>query len=232
MNIGIVIPTYRRLDGTTFELLSRALESVKSQTHTDYKVFLIGDDYDDNDEFIKISNSIIDNNKIYYENLPVALERSKYKMGGRELWCSGGVNATNHGIRIAKSMGFDYICHLDHDDYWHPHHLEIINRVIENSSNLAFVYTCGVYKSSYLPRVELNNDVITSLPKVCHVLHSSVCINHSLIPFEYRDVYSEEGRVTEADGDMWSRIYKYVTDNNLNSYLIRSLTCYHPNEKK
>lgn len=231
MKLGIVIPTYKRGDGTTPSLLSRALESIKNQTYSDYKVFLIGDKYDDDAEFTQLATSIIDSDKIYYENLPIAVERDKYKLGSRELWCSGGVNATNRGIDVALDMGITHICHLDHDDYWHHQHLEMIYTVITNTDNsTAFIYTCGTYKNSYLPNVPLNNDVIESLPKVCHVLHSSVCINHSVIPFKYRDVFKDEGRVTEADGDMWGRISSYVSKNGFKSYLVRGITCYHPTE--
>jgi len=47
MKIGIITPTYRKLDGSTYNHLKMALESVKNQTHKDYKIFLIGDDYTD-----------------------------------------------------------------------------------------------------------------------------------------------------------------------------------------
>jgi hypothetical protein len=69
----------------------------KNQIHQDYKVFLIGDRYENEKEFLEIATSIIDKDKIYYENLPEAKERDKYKSGDK-LWCSGGVNARNYGI--------------------------------------------------------------------------------------------------------------------------------------
>ena len=125
--IGISIPTYQRKDGTTPFLLSRALESVKNQSYQDYKVFLIGDDYKDKKEFIKLASSIIPSNKIYFENLPIAIERNKYPTSSKQLWCSGGVNARNYIIDLALSDNINYLCPLDHDDYWHPQHLEFIN---------------------------------------------------------------------------------------------------------
>jgi len=63
MKIGIVIATYRKLDGSTYKHLKNTLESVKNQTHKDYKVFLIGDDYTDNNELIELSK-IIDDDQI------------------------------------------------------------------------------------------------------------------------------------------------------------------------
>jgi glycosyltransferase involved in cell wall biosynthesis len=54
--IGIVIATYRKLDGSTYDHLKKALESIKNQTYKNYKVFLIGDDYTDNNELLELSN--------------------------------------------------------------------------------------------------------------------------------------------------------------------------------
>jgi glycosyltransferase involved in cell wall biosynthesis len=231
MKIAIVINTYKKSDNSTKFLLNRALESVKSQTYSDYMVFLIGDNYEDNIEFENIGNDKDLKNKIFYKNLPYSIERERYGLGSTQLWCSGGLTARNYGINVAKSYGYDYICHLDHDDYWHPQHLELINHAIETTFNPAFVYTCGTYYNNYLPNVTLNNEIIEMLPIPCKTIHSSVCINHSQIPLLYRDVYKEKGVCEPADADMWSRISNYIQKNNLKSYLITSLTCFHPTEQ-
>ena len=63
--IGIVISTYQRPDGRTPELLSRCLNSVKDQKYQNYKVFLIGDKYEDNDEFNTFGVDTIDLEKLY-----------------------------------------------------------------------------------------------------------------------------------------------------------------------
>lgn len=231
MNLAIVINTYQKLDGSTPSVLTRAIESIKNQTYQNYKVFLIGDAYADDTEFTQLAKTIIDTDKIVFENLPFAKERDKYQIGSNQLWCSGGVNARNYGIELAKSMGFEYICHLDHDDYWHPQHLELINHTIEATNNPPFVYTCGTYYNSYLPAVPLSNEIVEILPVPARVIHSSVCINHSQIPLLYRDVFEETGVCEPADADMWKRISEYIKLNNLKSYLITSLTCYHPTEQ-
>jgi glycosyltransferase involved in cell wall biosynthesis len=232
MTLGIVIPTYRRSDNTSLSYLHRALSSVKSQTYQDYKVFLIGDRYDDDDEFTHISETVIDRQKIYYENLTEAKERDKYKIGSKELWCSGGVNAYNHGIKVATSQNIEWICHLDHDDWWDSDHLQNIADVISRVPNLGFVYSCSRHIKGYLPYVNLDNQVISSYPVPCNVIHSSVCINHKKIPLLYRDVFSEAGIVQEADIDMWYRITKYMQDNQLESALIKKITCHHIEEQR
>ena len=230
MTIGISIPTYQRKDGTTPYLLSRTLESIKTQSHQDYKVFLIGDNYENKEEFIQLATSIIPSSKIYFENLPIAFERTKYPISSKQLWCCGGVNARNYAINLALSEGINYVCPLDHDDYWHPQHLEIVNHVIKLKPNSSFIYTCGTYFNHYLPEFDLTNEIIPSLPIPGKVVHSSTCINHKLIPLQYRDVFEEIKKLEPSDADLWLRLSQYIKENNLESYLITSLTCFHPQE--
>ena len=75
MKIGILIPTYYRNNGSTKDLLTRALESIKNQTHQDYIVFLIGDKYEQANEFNELATSIIPKDKIIHENLEHAVSQ-------------------------------------------------------------------------------------------------------------------------------------------------------------
>jgi acetyltransferase-like isoleucine patch superfamily enzyme len=230
MKLGIIIATYQKLDGTTPALLKRAIESVKNQTYQDYTLIIIGDKYEDDDEFEKICSGSELNDKIVYKNLPYAKEREKYPLGSKELWSSGGVNARNYGIDLGLSLGLEYICHLDHDDYWHPHHLEIINYTIGVTKDAVVINTCSTYFDSYLPKVELTNEIIPSQVNPGNFVHSSVCINHKIIPLKYRDVYAETGKEYAADADLWIRIGEYQKEKKLKTYQITSLTCFHPTE--
>ena len=230
MKLAIGIATYQRSDGSTPRYLSRALESVKNQTHQDFKVFLIGDRYDNNNEFVELATSILNPTQIYFENRSIAPERDLYPIGSKNLWCSGGVSAYNHAIDCAQSQGYDYVCHLDHDDYWNENHLEYINQVINHDSNVGLIFSCARhFDGMVLPRgVPLNNLVHQRIPIPADTIHSSVCINHRLIPLKYRDVFALEGRALEADMDMWSRVRDYLTSNaEIKSYLIGAVTCFH-----
>lgn len=51
MKLGIVIATYQKSDDSTPFLLKRAIESIKNQTHQDYLLIIIGDKYENNNEF-------------------------------------------------------------------------------------------------------------------------------------------------------------------------------------
>lgn len=232
MKLGIVINTYQKSDGTTKQYLIRALKSVVSQKYQNYKVFLIGDNYEDDIEFNEIATSIIPAEKIYYENLPYAKERDKYlHVNPKALWSSGGCNARNYGNDIAK-LEVDYVCQLDHDDYYLPNHLSNIAYVINKYSDAAFIYTLAKNKSinSFPKEVQADGSIIESLPRSARLIHSSVCINNKKIPLKYRDVFEEDNREYPSDADLWERIRVFCNHNLMKSYLICEVTCVHDSE--
>lgn len=230
MNFAIVILTYKRRDGKTPFFLKRALESVFNQTYNNFKIFLIGDKYEDNDEFLSIIKSF-DNKKIYYENLPFAKERDKYS-DKWVVWSYAGTYASNYGINKAVSEGFDYVCHLDHDDWWLPNHLEEINNCIV-STEADWLCTKSTYNSPnvFLPRT-MNNEIYqVFLPKSSSLIHSSVCINFKKIPLRYKNIYEETGKIgLPGDAELWERMRSYIIENNLKSFHINKLTCRHDEE--
>jgi hypothetical protein len=56
IQFAVVISTYQRPDGNTPHLLKRTLESVLNQTYQNFKIFLIGDKYEDQEEFFSFKN--------------------------------------------------------------------------------------------------------------------------------------------------------------------------------
>lgn len=229
IKLGIVIATYRRDDGKSSEFLYRTLESIKKQTYKNYKIFLIGDKYEKPNEVIQIIEKLQLKN-IYFENLPVAKEREKYT--GHTLWSYGGVNAINHGVKKALNEGYEYICHLDHDDWWYENHLELINECI-NKTNSDWICTKSTYGNPFffLPRIESNDLYYPIEPRSSSLIHSSVCMNFKKIPLLYRDIYEETGVCgLPTDADLWERCRGYIQKNNLKSILINRITCRHDEE--
>jgi glycosyltransferase involved in cell wall biosynthesis len=227
--IGIVIPTYYRVDGETSKYLKRALDSVFNQTYQNFKIFLIGDRYEKLEEINEIVSSY-DNEKLLFNNLEIAKERDNYT-NKYAIWSYGGVNATNVGIDISLSENYDYICHLDHDDFWLNNHLECINKCI-NETQSEWMCTTSLYVNNRLLPVN-NTDLIHSnfLPKSSSLIHSSVCMNFNKIPLRYRDIFKETGSVgLPADADLWERCRDYIIKNGLQSTHINQLTCYHIEE--
>lgn len=231
MKFSVVISTYQREDKRSPELLKRALDSVFNQTHKNFKVFLIGDKYEDKNEILNIVSNY-DTDKLFFENLSYAKERDKYVNNKSALWSYGGVNAMNYGVLKSLNDGYEYICHLDHDDWWLPNHLEEIkNCIVETGAS--WVCTKSTYRSEnvFLPKLITNENYISFLPKSSTLIHSSVCMNFKHISLFYRDLYEITNKVgLPADADLWERTRDYIQNNNLKSYYINKLTCRHDEE--
>lgn len=241
MKFAIVISTYQRPDGNTFGLLKRALESIYNQTYQNYKVFLIGDDYKNKNEFNSFA-SIIPKDKIYLENLPIALERTKYPYPSDELWCSGGCNAINHGIDKALENGFRYVALLDHDDFWHPEHLERFSEVL-SLANPSIIFTKGIYENLPFPNIKylqfkkthINPDSYYELPSKVKAypllpyhssfVKSSVCLDLQQVGLRFRDMFEVTGQPSPSDGDLWMRIRGLILEQKIqHGIFVDSLT--------
>jgi len=227
INIGIVMTTYQRKDGKSPHYLKISLDSIFSQTYKNFKLFLIGDKYENEDELKSIIKNY-DSSKIYYENLPYAKERDKYS--GETLWYCGGINAMNHGIDVALSQNFEYLCHLDHDDFWLENHLELLNKCIKET-NSDWLCTKSSYKVDLiLPDIKDKSEYVNFLPQKFKVIHSSTCINFKKIPLRYKNLFEERNELASSDADLWERCREFIENNNLKSTLVNVLTCRHDEE--
>jgi glycosyltransferase involved in cell wall biosynthesis len=227
MNIAITISTYQRADNKTPFFLKRALDSIFNQAYKNFKVFLVGDHYENENELIKIISKY-DKNKIQCSNLSFSPERSKYQK--MDLWCCGGLTAINIAIDKAIEEGYKYICHLDHDDYWSINHLELINNAIEKT-NADWICTKSEYgQDRILPEIETKKEYTTFLPLSGGIINSSVCYNYETIPLKYRNVFEEDQMIIPSDSDLWKRMKEHILINNLKSILINSVTCFHIEE--
>jgi len=221
---AIIIPTYQRRDGNTPKLLKRTLDSIFAQSYTNFKIYLIGDKYENDKEILDLISQY-PQKQIYYENLPVAKERSKYPIGSRELWCSGGVNATNYAIEKAMSDNLQYACFIDHDDTWLPNHLQTLHNVLEQTNARWLCTKTNVNLLYLFPNVVTDKPIVEFLPIPEGVIKSSTCFDIQLIPIRFRDVLAETGKLYPADADLWKRMSDFITTYNLKSYYINTLTC-------
>ena len=229
--IGIVLCTYKRKDGTTLTYLKRALDSIQKQKYQNFKVFLMGDRYEDLAEFDSFSSGFNEKN-MYAKNLPVAHERDFYGNHKKALWSYAGTYATNYAIDLCVSSGINYVSFINHDDWWYPNHLEEIHNCIK-SKKADFICTVSTYLSekNLLPAVESTDHYLEFLPKSSKLIHSSVCLNFKTIPLRHIDVFKETGKVgLPGDADLWERCRKHIISNNLKSILINRLTCRHDEE--
>jgi len=222
--LGIVISTYQRPDGKTPELLKKTLNAINNQTYTNWKLYLIGDNYKNQQEFEELAN-IIPKDKILYLNLPTAVERNRYPEGGWKLWYSGGNHAANIGIEFSVNEGNHWVCHCDHDELWYNNHLEEIAKGIEKT-NALFLYTRGKYLSNdILPR-NINSSELyinrRALPN--DTIKSSCCINYFIIQLRRRDPNYFYNQHDAADAAFLKRVNNILNTMDKPSILINKVT--------
>jgi len=225
MKFGVVIPTYYKKDGSTKDFLEKTIQSVVDQTYTDWKLFIVGDDYTHPEELVELTKHIPPD-KLRIENLPVSIERSKYK--GRELWLCSGCNPSNQGIKLLEEEGINYYCHLDHEDIWTPQHLEYHNNVYLKYPEVSFVYTKAhfVREGNCFP-ADLVDDKMNNLPpRGRHVVHSSISFNINIIKLRYRNMMDLKIDCA-SDADLWDRINEEIRRKNIFSYHVPKATTYH-----
>jgi glycosyltransferase involved in cell wall biosynthesis len=222
MKIGIIIPTYQTEKAPFY--LKRAFDSIKAQTHQAWKVFLVGDRYEDNSEFEQLAR-MMPPDKITAYNRIGETERDIYPGGpGRQnykLWCTGGIRARNAMIEIARKEGYNRLCSLDHDDYWTPDHLQLINEVFEQED---YLIVAAMSKHWHLDIVLPKIKKKPFLPTANDLCHSATCINYAKTSIRLRDVFACDGRVYPADADMWIRMTNYMIANKLKGYLVEKIT--------
>ena len=183
---SIIIPVYNKE-----KFVAKTIESVLSQTFTDYEIIIVNDGSTDKSE-AKIS--VFKDNRIQY------------------------YSKKNEGVALARNFGIekataDYICFLDADDYWHPTFLETMQRY---SSELPEqkVFAAAI-------EIETKNKTIPahySIPstsdfeivnffdasqKECVLWTSSVCIHKSV--FEKVGDFDTKIKHGE-DTELWIRI--------------------------
>ncbi len=143
IRFGIIVATYKRSDGTTPMRLQEALQSIKNQSYQNYKIYLMGDDYESDNEIKPLVESF-EYSKIVYENLELPGERIRFR--GADLWHSGSDVAANIAIDKAVRDGVNFICRLDHDDIWLPNHLEYMAKAITRYPKAKFFSSTAIIK--------------------------------------------------------------------------------------
>ena len=118
MRFSVVIPLYNKAP-----YVAKAIQSVLSQTFTDYELVIVDDG--SKDESAEIAAKAIESHAncrlIRQENQGVSMAR-------------------NNGVAVSQG---NYLCFLDADDWWTPTFLEKISRLIEDYPE------AGIYGTNY-----------------------------------------------------------------------------------
>jgi glycosyltransferase involved in cell wall biosynthesis len=222
---GIIMVTYQRGDGKTPEYIKEAIDSVKAQKHKNWKIYLIGDDYDDNDEFEKIA-AHAPSDKIWYQNMDLPGERLRFE--GNDLWHCGSNCGANLALDQMKKDGVEWVTRLDHDDIWTPDHLTNFSKVAKNWPEVKFMgsvskvarYKGGGKGQYFRPDRGEKSDFQPNTPKIRDCWHSALCWNRKDLDLRYRNV--REQMLTEpvrdeprgGDKDMVDRLMMGCEEKN------------------
>ena len=165
--------------------LPSAIESVLSQSFSDF-------------EYVIVDDGSTDNTKGVVEKFIEKDRRIKYTYQNNEERSA----ARNNGIKQAKG---DWICFLDSDDVYHTNHLEEFFNLIKKSKDDKGLYFSGLSHGKYTEDLEqydlshknniefiLLNTIGT--PRAC--VHKSILLNHQ---------FNEKITIGE-DQELWARI--------------------------
>ena len=185
--VSIIVPTYNRP-----EFLARALKSIHAQTHRNYEVLVINDGGEDVGQIVK------------------GFAKTKYLSHPDN---RGLPAARNTGLRAAKG---EWIAYLDDDDWFYPHHLELLTSC---TSKARFLYSNADYIDRS-GRVKIYMDVDPDPGNILsHNITPVCCVMH------HRDILLETGLFDETlknheDWDLWIRMSKVAT-----MYHVKESTC-------
>ena len=113
--VSIIIATYN-----WSSVLRYSIESVLAQTFSDFELLVMGDGCTDDSAAVALSFS---DSRVHWHNLPEN---------------SGNQSAPNNeGLRLARG---EYVAYLGHDDIWHPQHLALLVRALDETG-ADFAYT-------------------------------------------------------------------------------------------
>jgi glycosyltransferase involved in cell wall biosynthesis len=189
VKFSVIIPTFNR-----GEVLSRAVNSVLSQTFKDFELLIIDDGSTDQTE--QYLNHVLAKDK-----------RVKCLQAGAPGGPLGVSIARNRAARVARG---EYLAFLDSDDEWLPHKLESQNNWFEqNPAAPPIVHgqerwvRNGVRVNPMKKHSKGGGDQFLPSLKLCVVSPSTVCLSKKL--FWEMGGFREDFPVCE-DYDLWLKI--------------------------
>lgn len=233
IHFGVKIATFNKENGQTPILFKKTIDSLMNQTYKNWTLYLIGDDYEPQEEFDSLAK-LVPEKKIKFLNVKVNPERKRFS---KELfgYC-GGTNATNYVLDLMKNDGISHLAILDHDDIWSTNHLEILKNAYYKYPEAYFVYTKGYHEilKREVPNVPRNFEIkYDNLPPQFNdVLHSSVSWRLDQIPLRYKNTIEHQkkdshGNFIYGDAFMWQMFKEYFDKNKYKFLFIPENTVYH-----
>lgn len=202
IEFAICMATYHRSNGKSRAHLERVLSALREQTYQNFKLFLVGDKYENRAEFDEMVN-LMPAAQICAQNLEVAWERENITRA-EVRWAVGGVNAMNTATRAAYAAGYKYILHADDDDYWDITRLEVLNTTIQRFPDAMFYYNYSTFPGGNLPREVLDQTQLfynNLPPRPCNLVHATYCCNYTMM--EQFEMQTFDRQNPEAINGVW-----------------------------
>lgn len=193
---SIIIPTYNRA-----HIILKTVHSVLNQTFCNWELIIVDDGSNDNTKDVILA---IRDERIHYLFQKNA-ERSV---------------ARNNGIQ--NSVG-KYICFLDSDDSYEPHHLETLYKNIQEEREPAALFFVHAYhiingEKSLTNMVSLGNDPLLYF-FTQPVIPARVCIHHEIL----KSIRFDEDIVIVEDLVLWTKIAYSYPVIEIKEYTVRYL---------
>lgn len=184
MRFSVIVPLYNKAP-----YVEKALQSILSQTFTDYELIVVDDG--STDESAEVATPLIPSEK------------------GRMIrQANAGVSvARNNGVAVSQG---DYLCFLDADDWWAPTFLEEMDRFITDYPEAGIYGTNYFYVKSGRHQVRIN--IRTGYFNYCKEYASQMTMPLTSISVAIpRLVFEETGGFKPSlklgeDFDVWIRI--------------------------
>lgn len=148
---------------------------LSEQTYNNYKIFLIGDHYEDDEEFKKCADFFPKDKIIYHNN--TTSYRTGYFNYPHNKWAIGGIMAIKVGVEMAKKLGYKYYLHLDDDDVWTKDKLEIVKNNLQKFPLTEFMFHAAHYGyRQILPREHFTDIKVgynNLMPTAGNIVHST-----------------------------------------------------------
>ena len=154
LKVAVITQSYYRKDGSTKRNLQNMFKMLEEQTYKNFKVFITGDNYQPEREFLEECNKY--RGEIYVHNNNHSCRDLNLGSKIYNYWACGGVHAAYNSYIKSYEDGYNILLMLDDDDYWYPFH---INNVVDNFikyPETGFMVTNAEYVNRTLPRTNVN----------------------------------------------------------------------------
>ena len=240
----VFFATYMRANNRTPNNIKNVVNMFKSQTYQNFDIVIIGDDYENNDEFEELMKLFPPEKLVYYENRKESTRYNTFNIA-KNRWSCGGFFAKKFGLEKCMELGYKYYFHLDDDDKWDSNHTQIIKDTIEQYPEVDFLYTKSRYCGGVLPNTTVNKIAYNNLPpRSSNLVHSTTCMKietlapHILNLFNTRaklinDIKAKrvaERQIGPFDAWKWDTINNLIKKKSHKAIFIPTITCTKQND--